>query len=111
VADTIAVLDNGVMRACCPLDTFRRRLRQVVLHFSKPAPPLPGLPGLLESIRTENELSLTFANNDRAIEEQLQALGPDRLEYVALNFEDAFISYVGDRGEKSFIMEPTEVPG
>jgi hypothetical protein len=30
------------------------------------------------------------------------------MEQVPLNLEDAFISYLGERGEKSFILTETE---
>ena len=33
VADYIAVLDHSVLRACCPLETFRNSIRQVRLRF------------------------------------------------------------------------------
>jgi ABC-2 type transport system ATP-binding protein len=108
VADYIAVLDHTTLRANCTLDTFRRRLQQVVLHFPQQAPPPPPLPGLLESVRTENELSLTFANYDAAAQQQLSTLGADHIETTSLSLEDAFISYVGERGQKSFILSEEE---
>jgi hypothetical protein len=38
----------------------------------------------------------------------LRALSPAQLELVPLSLEDAFISYLGERGEKSFILAETE---
>jgi ABC-2 type transport system ATP-binding protein len=108
VADHIAVLHDGTLRANCSLDTFRERVRQVVLHFAGRAPELPPLPGLLQSFRTERELSLTFANYDTATERALHLLGAERLEMVPMTLEDAFISYLGERGEKSFFLSEVE---
>ncbi len=39
VADYIAVLDHSVLRACCPLETFRNSIRQVRLRFPGTPPP------------------------------------------------------------------------
>ena len=41
---------------------------------------------------------------------ELRALAPVAMETVPLGLEDAFISYLGERGEKTFIMSETEVP-
>jgi ABC-2 type transport system ATP-binding protein len=105
VADHIAVLHEGQLRASCSLDTFRERVAQVVLHFAGPTPVLPKIPGLLQSFRTERELSLTFANYNEQTEAILDSLGASRVEKVPLSLEEAFIAYMGERGEKSFFLE------
>ena len=105
VADHIAVLDNGVLRANCSLETFRDRVRQVILHFPGPIPTTPDIPGLLQAFRTRGEMSLTFANYNEATERMLHQLGAERIEHVPLSLEDALISYLGERGEKSFFLE------
>jgi len=108
VADEIAVLDRGVLRASCRLETFRRRVRQFTFRYQGDGPPLPPLPGLLQSFRTEGELSLTLANLDAETEAALRALKVEAFEEVPLSLEDAFISYVGERGEKSFFTRDLE---
>jgi len=105
VADHIAVLDGGVLRASCSLDTFRASVRQVVLRFPGKTPPIPQLPGLLQAFRTEDEMALTFANYDDETERVLHVLGAERIEPVPLSLEDAFISYLGERGKKSFFLQ------
>jgi ABC-2 type transport system ATP-binding protein len=104
VADRIVVLDHGVLRADCTVEVFRERLRHYVLKFRDTPPPAPALPGLLESFRTDRELAVTFANPSPEIEAQLAELHPESLEPVEMTLEDAFVSYVGDRGEKTFFM-------
>ncbi len=104
VADRIVVLDAGVLRADCTVDLFRERLRHYVLTFRDTPPPTPDIPGLLESFRTDHELALTVANGDAATEARLAALQPESLEPVEMTLEDAFVSYVGERGEKSFFI-------
>lgn len=104
VADRIVVLDGGVLRADCTVDRFRERLRHYVLRFRGQPPPTPELPGLLESFRTDNELAITIANASAETETLLAALNPESLEPVEMTLEDAFVSYVGERGERTFFM-------
>ena len=108
VADYIAVLDRSVLRVCCPLEAFRNSVRQVRLRFSGAPPPLPKIPGLLQTFRSEGELRVICAHYNGATEAALRALNPAQMEPVPLNLEDAFISYLGERGEKSFILPETE---
>jgi ABC-2 type transport system ATP-binding protein len=104
VADHIGVLHEGTLRASCSLDTFRESVVQMVLYFDDAPPTLPPLPGLLQSFRTEHELSLTFANYNERTESVLQGLGARRMEEVPMSLEEAFVSYLGERGEKSFFL-------
>ena len=107
VADEIAVLDRGVLRASCKQDTFRRHIRQFTLRSKDGPPPQIDIPNLLQSFRTEGETSLTIANLDAASEARLRTL-PCEVEEVPMSLEDAFISYVGERGEKSFFTKDLE---
>ena len=47
-------------------------------------------------------MALTLVNVTPEIENRLDALQPQSIEPVDLTLEDAFISYVGERGEKPF---------
>ncbi len=108
VADYIAVLDQSVLRVCCSLETFRNSVRQIRLRFPGTPPPLPQIPGLLQAFRAEGELRLTCVHYNGATEQTLRALAPTQMEPVSISLEDAFISYLGERGEKSFILPETE---
>lgn len=108
VADEIAVLDRGTLRASCKLETFRRQVRQFVIRHDGNEPPLPDLPGLLQTFRTDTETSLTFANIGPAEIQRIQVLTGNRIEEVPLSLEDAFVSYVGERGAKSFFTKDLE---
>jgi ABC-2 type transport system ATP-binding protein len=108
VADRIAVLDGKVLRADCTVETFRQHIRHFVLKFSGQPPATPDFPGLLESFRTDRELALTLVNVTPEIENRLDALQPLSIEPADLTLEDAFISYVGERGEKTFFMNGKE---
>ena len=106
VADRIAVMDRGSLKAVCTVDEFRGRVRQFVMRFPGTPPPLPDLPGLLYSFRSDREVTASFANAN-GIEEDLRKITPD-VEEVPLGLEDAFVAYVGERGEKSFFLESKE---
>jgi ABC-2 type transport system ATP-binding protein len=110
VADRIVVLDGGVLRADCTVEFFRERLRHYVLKFRETPPPAPAMPGLLESFRTDHELALTFANAGATTEADLARLEPESLDQVDMTLEDAFISYVGEHGEKTFFIKETPRP-
>jgi len=109
VADYIAVLDQSVLRACCPADSLRTRIKQLRLRFSGSAPSLPDIPGLLQVFRKPGEVRIVCANYDDRTGQALRALAPVEMEVVPLSLEDALISYLGARGEKSFIIPETEV--
>src|SRR5271156_6509866 len=104
VADRIVILDGGVLRADCTIELFRERLRHYVLKFRETPPPAPVMAGLIESFRTDRELALIFANPSATTEAELARLEPESLDPVNMTLEDAFVSYVGERGEKTFFI-------
>jgi ABC-2 type transport system ATP-binding protein len=108
VADYIAILDRSVLRMCCSLETFRTSVRQVRLRFPGTPPLAPKIPGLLQAFRAEGELRLVCVHYNEAVEQALRALAPAQMEMMPISLEDAFISYLGERGEKSFILSETE---
>jgi len=69
---------------------------------------LPKIPGLLQAFRSEGELRLTCVHYNGTTEAALRRLSPAQMEPVPLSLEDAFISYLAERGEKSFILSETE---
>jgi ABC-2 type transport system ATP-binding protein len=105
VADRIAVLEDGHLRACCSLDKFREQIRRFVLHFDNMPPELPKMPGLLQSRRTEREIALTVANHEKEVEAVIQGLGAKHVEQVEIDLEEAFISYVAKRGRSSSFLQ------
>ena len=105
VASHVGVLRNGTIKACCTTEKFRENVRQFALHFTDTPPSTPPLRGLLQSWRTDQSLLLTFANLSAEDEAALHDLGASRVEEVPLSLEDAFISYLGERGEKSFFLD------
>lgn len=109
VADYVAVLEQSVLRASCSLETFRNSVQQVHVRFKGAPPPLPKIPGLLQVFRKADELRLVCVHYNGTTEQALRALSPSEIEPAPISLEDAFIGYLGDRGEKSFIFSETEV--
>jgi ABC-2 type transport system ATP-binding protein len=105
VADHVAVLDYSVLRACCGVETFRERVRRLVVRFpAEPLRTLPAVPGLLRASRSGNELTLVVANLNGRTERDLEALGALAVDEQPINLEDALIAYVGRHGGKSFLL-------
>jgi ABC-2 type transport system ATP-binding protein len=110
VADHMAILDGSVLRACCPVETFRARVRQFLLRYAdNSAPPaqLPALPGLLHARRSMGELRLSIAAVSDQTKQLLSTLGASSVEEAPMAFDDALIGYLGDRGERRFFLEDT----
>jgi ABC-2 type transport system ATP-binding protein len=106
VADHVAVLDYSVLRACCSTETFRDRVRRLVVHFPA-APPreLPAIPGLLQTARDENELSLLLVNPNGQTHRLLESLGAVAVDEHPVGLEEALIAYVGRHGQKSPLLQ------
>jgi ABC-2 type transport system ATP-binding protein len=100
VADRIAILDRGVLRANCAVETFRQRVRRVCLYFDR----LPDVPGMLSRLVEPDRVTFTVANWGEEAERLLRELEPARLEDTPLSLEEAFISYVEERGDSSFLL-------
>src|SRR5262249_14969910 len=95
VADQVAVLDYSVLRACCSVETFCERVRRLVVRFAaEPPHDLPDLPGLLQTTRDDNELSLLVANPDGQTHRRLEALGAVAVDEQPVGLEEALIAYV-----------------
>ena len=110
VADYMAILDRSVLRACCPVETFRSHVKQFLLRYAgNAAPPsqLPSLPGLLHARRSMGELRLTIAAANEQTQRLLRTLGASSVEETPVGFDDALVGYLGDRGEQRFFLEDT----
>ncbi len=105
VADYLLILDRSVLRAACTLDEFRNRIAQYHLTFPAAPPPLPPIPGLLDTLRVNNTLRLTVANPAANLEPTLASLTPTTLEKQPVDFADAVTAYMSDHRNRSFFLE------
>ena len=93
VADRIAIIEEGVLRADCSLDTFKENVRRVRCRFREGQRPQISLPGLLRVRWLESEATLTLASFDEGRLEQLRQLGAEEVEPVDAGLEELFIDY------------------
>jgi len=100
VADHIAILDQSVLRVRCPLEVFRERVRRYLVRFPGTPPDLSTVPGVLQSSRSNQDVRVTCVEKDQSVIQALRSYHPTSIEEVQLGLEEAFISYLGDRGDR-----------
>jgi ABC-2 type transport system ATP-binding protein len=105
VCDRVAVIDRGIMRADCPLETFRDSVKRVRVVFAENAPEVPTLPGLLESKRGERDWQLTLVARNDSWRVPIDEQAPSVVEEIPIGLEDAVISYLGDSDGGSFFHD------
>ncbi|WP_372365365.1 ABC transporter ATP-binding protein [Candidatus Uabimicrobium sp. HlEnr_7] len=105
IADRVAVVDKGVLRVNCPLDTFRNQIKQVTARFSQLPPQMEKLeqiPGVLRGVREQQHILLTVANYNAEIKKIIEDLGGVDIRCSDMPLEDAFIDYLGRKGMRNF---------
>ena len=93
VADRIGIIEEGVLRADCGLDTFKESVRRVRCRFRDGQHPEISVPGLLRVRWLESEATLTLASFDESRLDQLRKLGAEEVEPLDAGLEDLFIDY------------------
>lgn len=102
VADRIAVIDRGVLRASCTLEQFQKAVRKVRVSFAGEIPAEIEIEGLLHCRRSEKELELVLVGTDvEKIAEWANRLKAKNYEIVGMNLEDQFIEYTAPVNHKS----------
>lgn len=97
VADRIAILDHGVLRADCSVDIFRAKIKRVHLRFSGEPPPEFDVPGIVRRADRGQEVTLTIANFEKSVLAQLQKTNPESTQVEDLGLEDAFVDYTSGK--------------
>ena len=101
VADRIAVIDKGVLRADCLLEEFRAAVRKVRLSFAEPAPTEIDIAGLLHKRTNEKELELTLiGTSDEQIAAWAKTAGATYYKEIDMNLEDQFIEFTAPAERK-----------
>ena len=93
IADRIGIIEAGVLRADCPLTTFKDRVRRVRCLFRSGHRPDLALPGLLRVRWLQNEARITLAQFEENRLDDLKALGADEVEVIDASLEELFIDY------------------
>jgi ABC-2 type transport system ATP-binding protein len=113
VADRVGVMMDGVLRADCPADQFKRAVRKVIVEFGRQPPAIPTLQGLLNSWAVGTRVELVFVGYGATQRTAIEGLNPRRMEVLELNLEDAFIEYTRGprRALPAFFGEHLQVIG
>jgi len=111
VADHLAIMDQSVLRVCCPMDAFRQRIKRLRLTFASAPPPAPVFTGLLESHREGQSLSLLLIESGEDARRAIAALSPLTVEDLPVNLEDAVVSYIRDRKNSQTLLQETPLAG
>jgi len=98
VADRVAILDGGVLRANAPIEELKARVQRWRATFDGEAPAAPELSGLVTARRRRNELVLTVVDGNGFVRGACEAIGARRVEPEALGLEDLFIDYTSTKG-------------
>jgi hypothetical protein len=108
VADHIAIMDLSVLRVCCPLETFRERIKRFRLTFAGEPPRSPAMPGLLECVREGQALRVLLTDSGWA---SVNSLAPISVEELPVSLEEAVVAYLRDRGLASSLLEELTFAG
>ena len=101
MADRIAVIEKGVLRADCTLEEFRQKIRKVHFVFENDIPETIDIPGLLHNRQKHNHLELTLVGTtDNQIQQAVETTGAKEYRMVELNLEDQFIEFTAREKSK-----------
>ena len=101
VAERIAVIDRGVLRADCKLEEFRMAVRKVRFSFAEAIPSEVEIAGLLHQRQNEKELELTLIGTaDEQIDAWAKSVGATYHKDIDMNLEDQFIEFTAPDTEK-----------
>jgi ABC-2 type transport system ATP-binding protein len=93
VADRVAILDQGVLRVCGPLEEVRARIQRVRGTFDGQPPRVPQVDGLIRGVRRRREITLTVGRDVDGAARRLRELGALEVVIEDLSLEDLFIDY------------------
>ncbi|MBN2139252.1 MAG: ABC transporter ATP-binding protein [Sedimentisphaerales bacterium] len=105
VADRIAVIDKGRLRASCSLEEFRSAVRKVVFTFADSPPAQVDIDGLLHCRRSDKQLELTLVGADD-FEVAAWAEAVNALEHhtAKMNLEDQFIEFTAPANRRKLFQ-------
>jgi ABC-2 type transport system ATP-binding protein len=99
ICDRVAILHEGRIIKCSPVDELRESVKRILLAPSAQA-DLQRIPGLLDVQQESGRLSLTMEKAPEA-REALKSMGCNGVSVVDLNLDEIFEAYVIGRREVS----------
>lgn len=101
VADRIAVIDRGVLRASCSLEQFQKAVKKVRVSFTREVPTEIDIEGLLHCRKGDKEIELVLVGTDeKKIAEWTNRSKAQNYEIVGMNLEDQFIEFTASANHK-----------
>ena len=105
VAERIAVIDRGVLRADCKLEEFRAAVRKVRFSFAEDVPGEVDIVGLLHKRQNEKELELTLiGTTDEQVDAWAESVGATYHKDIDMNLEDQFIEFTAPDTNRSLFQ-------
>lgn len=106
VADRVAVIEKGVLRADCTLEEFRSQIRKFIFEFSDEEDSVEELPGLIHFKQDENLVEATVVKTTEDHVQEWADRHRASVRQVPMTMEDQFIEFTGPkRAKKLFAWE------
>ncbi len=94
VADNIAILDNGQLRARCTMEEFRNAVRKVVLKFNQTPENEVQIPGMLHCRKDGNMIEAVLVSvSDDTLNNWCSTNNAQLHSEAQMTLEDQFIEY------------------
>ncbi len=94
VADHIAIIDQGRLRADCTTEEFRSAVRKLIIHFDNTPPQEMNIPGLLHHRCNEHIIeAILIAPPEDALNQWCKDNNANIHSEVEMSLEDQFIEY------------------
>jgi len=95
IADSLAIVHRGRVRAAGELDELLGRYRRLQLVFAGEAPPGFSAPGILRTRREGRTLTVFSSVGSDGLLDAARALGPVSVDVAPLNLKEIFLETVG----------------
>lgn len=93
IADRVAVLDKGVLRADCTLEEFRKGIQKYLFEFQGDIPSIETLEGLVCHRQDGSVLEATFAKTSQLDIGRWAEQNKAKFRQVPMGIEDQFIEF------------------
>ena len=109
VADRIAVIDEGTIRADCSLEQFRAAIKKVKFNFADKIPESIDIPGLLHHRGDHTELEAVLINTtDDQLAQWADNAKATEYSQIEMNIEDQFIEYTQPKNHRKIFQWETK---
>jgi ABC-2 type transport system ATP-binding protein len=93
VSDHLAMLHQGTLRFCAPLDDIKARHRRISLHFERPQTERPNVPGAIHVDGAGREWTVICDAARTHAAGMAQSLGATLVEDGSASLDEIFIAH------------------